>query len=155
MKKARRNSRPEIELRLRIVLVAPPIGVDFGVQDGKGSAYQTIEKQRSDGTDLKFECTVTVRDNRQDGSPNFVGSLAQGPVGARFVYIDVGKLAGQSDSCWERRIKVPLTSIHWELIEEASADAKRTLTAHLPGTGKDGGPSCATVQPTDGWRLCK
>ena len=30
----------ETELRLRIVLVAAPAGVDFGLQDGKGSDYQ-------------------------------------------------------------------------------------------------------------------
>ena len=34
----------EIELRLRIVLVFPPSGVDFGVQDGKGSDYTTIQQ---------------------------------------------------------------------------------------------------------------
>jgi len=50
----------ETELRLRIVLVAPPAGVDFGLQDGKGSDYRTIQKQRSRGADLSFDCTVTV-----------------------------------------------------------------------------------------------
>ena len=48
----------ETELRLRIVLVAPPAGVDFGLQDGKGSDYRTIQKQRSRGADLSFDCTV-------------------------------------------------------------------------------------------------
>lgn len=143
------------DVRLRIVLLSPPAGVAFGVQDGKGSDYRTIQKQRSKGADLKFEFTMTVRDNRDDGLPNFTGPLAQGPATGRFIYIDVGKLAGQSDSCWERRIKIPLGGITWEMIEKASAAPKLILEARLPGTGKDGGPSCATVRPTEGWKCCR
>ena len=145
----------EVELRLCIVLVAPPAGVDFGIQEGKGNDYKTIQKQRSKGANLTFEFMVTVKDNREDGLPNFVGPLAQGPTTGRFVYIDIGKLAGQSDSCWERRIKVPLGGIPWDMIEKASADPKAILEARLPGTGRDGGPSCATVKPAEGWKLCK
>ena len=145
----------ETELRLRIVLVAPPAGVDFGVQDGKGSDYTTIQKQRSKGADLSFEFTVTVKDNRDDGLPNILGPLTQGPTTCRFIYIDIGKLAGQSDSCWERRIKVPLSGITWDMIEKASADSMLLLEALLPGTGKDGGPSCATVKPAEGWKCCR
>ena len=145
----------ETEVRLRIVLVAPPAGVDFGVQEGKGSDYKTIQKQRSKGSDLHFEFTVTVKDNREDGLPNFLGPFTQGPTTGRFIYIDIGKLAGQSDSCWERRIKVPLGGISWEMIEKASADPKAILEARLPGKGKDGGPSCATVKPAEGWKLCR
>ena len=154
MKTDQRTPKMETELRLRIVLAAPPAGVDFGIQEGKGSDYTTIQKQRSKGADLTFEITVTVKDNRDDGLPNFLGPLAQGPTTGRFIYIDIGNLAGQSDSCWERRIKVPLSGITWELIEKATADPKLVLEARLPGTGKDGGPSCATVKPAEGWKLC-
>jgi Family of unknown function (DUF5990) len=145
----------EVGLRLRIVLVAPPVGVDFGVQDGKGSDYTTIQKQRSNGADLNFEFTVTVKDNRDDGLPNFLGPVTQGPATGRFIYIDIGKLAGQSDSCWERRIKVPLSGITWEMIQQISADSKLVLEARFPGTAKDGGPSCATVHPVGGWKCCR
>jgi Family of unknown function (DUF5990) len=145
----------ETELRLRIVLVAPPAGVDFGLQDGKGSDYTTIQKQRSKGADLTFEFTATVKDNRNDGSPNFLGPLTQGPTTSRIIYIDIGKSAGQTDSCWERRIKVPLGGITWEMIEKTTADPNLVLEAWLPGTGKDGGPSCATVKPTEGWKVCR
>jgi Family of unknown function (DUF5990) len=141
----------ETEVHLRIVLTSPQPGVDFGLQSGKGSKYQTIQKQRSKVKDLSFDCTVTVKDNRDDGLPNFLGPLVQGPPTGRFIYIDIGKLAGQADSCWERRIKVPLGGITWALIGQASADSKLALVARLPGTGKDGGPSCATVHPVEGW----
>jgi Family of unknown function (DUF5990) len=152
MKKKNKTQKRESEVRLRLVLAAPPPGVDFGVQEGQGSGYTTIHRQRSDGADLTFEFTMTVRDNRDDGLPNFTGPLAQGPATGRFIYIDIGKYAGQPDSCWERRLKVPLSGISWDMIEQAAG--KKVLEARLPGTGRDGGPSCATVKPTEGWRLC-
>ena len=48
--------------------------------------------------------------------------------------------------------KVPLGGISWGMIERVSADPDLVLEAKLPGTGKDGGPSCATVHPPLGWR---
>lgn len=153
MNNSRSTPKMEVEVRLRIVVVASPAGVDFGIQEGKGNDYKTIQKQRSRDTDLTFEFSVTVKDNRDDGLPNVLGPLAQGPTKSRFIYIDIGKSAGQTDSCWERRIKVPLGGITWAMIEKASADPKLVLEARLPGTGKDGGPSCATVKPTEGWKV--
>jgi hypothetical protein len=152
MKTDRRTPKMEVELRLSIVLDGPPSGVDFGVQDGKGSDYTTIQKQRSKGADLSFEFTVTVKDNRADGLPNFLGPPTQGPTTGRFIYIDVGKLAGQADSCRERRIKVPLSGITWDMIQQVSADSKLALEAHLPGTARNGGPSCGTIQRAQGWK---
>jgi Family of unknown function (DUF5990) len=141
----------EVQLRLRIVLESPPAGVDFGLQQGKGTDYQTVQTQRSQGDDLRFEGTVTAKDNRDDGLPNFLGPLTQGPPGGRFLYIDIGKSAGQADSGWDRRLKVPLGGITWETIEQVAADPDLVLEARLPGTGRDGGPSCATVLPLMGW----
>ena len=153
MKKKSKTSNAEFEVRLRIVLIAPPPGVDFGVQYGKGNDYTTIHKQRSNEADLIFEFTVTIKDNRKDGLPNFLGPLTHGPTTGRFIYINIGKSAGQFDSSWDRRLKVPLAGITWEMIERAST--KMLLEAQLPGTGKDGGPSCATVKPTEGWKVRK
>ena len=140
---------------LRIVLVAPPADVAFGVQHGKGSGYTTVQTQRSDGADLRFEIVVTVQDDRADGAPNFLGPLTHGPVTGRFVYLDIGASAGQADSCWQRRIKLPLAGITWPLIHQTAADPTLVLEARLPGTGKDGGPSCATVHPVGGWTCCE
>ncbi|WP_397570921.1 DUF5990 family protein [Schlesneria sp. T3-172] len=146
--------KKDSEVRLRIILIAPPAGVEFGVQDGKGNDYTTIQIQRSKGDDLTFQITATIKDNREDGLPNFLGRLMQGPATERFDYIDIGKLAGQTDSPWDRRIKVPLKGITWDMIEKAAKDPKLVLEARLPGTAKDGGPSCATVKPTEGWKVC-
>src|SRR3954454_20294928 len=142
----------DVELRLRIVLERPPAGADFGLQLGKGADYKTIQTQRSQGDDLRFDGTVTAKGDCDDGPPNLLGPLAQGPPTGRFLYIDIGRSAGQADSPWDRRLKVPLGGITWEMIERVEADPELVLEARLPGTGKDGGPSCATVHPLHGWK---
>ena len=145
----------EIAVPLRIVLVDPPPGVDFGIQEGKGNDYKTIAVQRSRAGNLVLECTINVKGDRNDGPPNFVGSISQGPPTGRFIYIDIGKSAAQFDSCWQRRIKIPLETITWEMIDSVVDTPKRLLQATIPGTGKDGGPICATVKPIDGWKVAK
>jgi hypothetical protein len=145
-----------VELRLRIVLERPPAGVDFGLQLGKGTGYRTVQTQRSQGDDdPSFDATVTIKGDRGDGPPNFLGPLAQGPPTGRFLYIDIGKSAGQADSGWDRRLKVPLVGISWSMIEQVAADTELVLEARLPGTGRDGGPSCATVHPPLGWTAAR
>ena len=77
----------------------------------------------------------------------------QGPAGQRFVYIDIGTCAGQTGTPWSRRLKIPLNGITWELVDRASTDARAVLESRVPGTGRDGGPNCATVKPFAGWTL--
>lgn len=129
-----------MEVTLRIVLKRPTPGVDFGLQKGGGNTYETVQKQRSSGSvDLKFEFPVTVRSGN-DGAPDFFGPFVHGVRGDRHVYIDIGTYAGQTNTEWSRRLKVPLSRITWELINSRS-----TLVGEIPGTGKDGGPTCAYV----------
>jgi hypothetical protein len=143
----------EHELTLRIVLEKPPGDVDFGLQKGRGSSYETIQKQRFEGKDLTFEVPVRVKAGGKDSTPNFLGPFLQGPVGERFIYIDIGTYAGQTGTCWSRRLKVPLRGITWDMIDRSLADSESLLETRLPGTGKDGGPTCATVKPFPGWKL--
>jgi hypothetical protein len=142
----------ERELALRIVLEKPPSGVDFGLQKGRGNDYETVQKQRSQAKDLCFEFTIGLKAGGTDATPDFSGSLVQGPRGGRFVYLDIGTYAGQTDSCWSRRLKVPLSGITWDIIDRMEK-ARAVLETRVPGTGRDGGPSCATVKPFDGWKL--
>ena len=143
----------ERELTLRIVLEKPPGEVDFGLQKGRGSSYETIQKQRFKGKDLSFEFTVRVKAGSKGAAPNFLGPLVQGPTGERFIYIDIGTYAGQTGTGWSRRLKVPLRGITWEMIDRVLADEEALLETRVPGTGKDGGPTCATVKPFPGWNL--
>lgn len=138
------------EIKLRIVLEHPPKGVDFGLQKGRGSAYETTQKQRSDGKDLTFEFTPVIKDNVSDAMTALSGPFVQGRPGERFVYIDIGTFAGQVDSCWSRRLKIPLAGITMKMVRAGNA-----LEARVPGTGRDGSPSCATVKDFEGWKLVK
>jgi Family of unknown function (DUF5990) len=141
----------ERELTLRIVLEKPPAGVDFGVQKGHGNEYETVQTQRAKNRDLLFEFVVQVKEGK-DAQPNFLGPFAQGPANGRFVYLDIGTYAGQSDTSWSRRLKIPLTGISWQMIEKA-VRSSTVIEARVPGTGGDGGPTCGTVKRFDGWKL--
>ena len=143
-----------MELTLRIVVEKPPTGVYFGLQKGRGSNYETVQTVESKTDALLFEFSVRVEQGT-DGNPNFLGPFVQGPPPERFVYLDIGTCAGQTNTPWSRRLKIPLRGISWELIEQATkAPASlRSLETRVPGTGKDGGPSCATVKPFEGWQV--
>ena len=138
------------DISLKIVLQDPTPGVVYGLQKGKGSHYETIQKQTSDSTDLIFEFTVQTK-VEEDGSLVFLGPYTQGTPRDRFIYIDIGTCAGQNDTPWSRRLKIPLVGITKELIGKLPGG--KSLTTKVPGKGKDGSPNCATVKPFDGWRI--
>ncbi|MVM31350.1 hypothetical protein GO755_15000 [Spirosoma sp. HMF4905] len=141
------------ELTLRIILENPPEHVDFGLQKGSGRIYETVQTQRSTSNELQFNFTIRVKGNPEQNSlPAFQGAFVQGPSAARFVYIDIGACAGQTDSIWSRRLKIPLYGITWSLIDQLLANDKLVLETRIPGTGKDGGPICGTVKPFAGWQ---
>lgn len=148
----------ESELQLRIILEKPSAGVDFGLQKGRGNDYETIQIQRFKGEDLIFDFTVRAKAptkaTARDAAPNFLGTFVQGPTGERFVYIDIGTYAGQTGTCWSRRLKIPLRGITWQMIEEVT-EGKSLLETRVAGTGKDGSPSCSTPKPFSGWKLAK
>ena len=133
----KKQSSTEKAISLRIILVAPPMGVDFGIQEGKGSNFKTIQMQRSKDSDLQFECNVGVKGSKDDGPPNFVGNIVQGPPLGRFIYIDIGKAAGQFNSNWERRIKIPLLGITWEMVAMISRSICRSFKLILLGLHDD------------------
>ena len=137
------------DVRFRIVLESPPAGIDYALQKGHGSAFETVQTQRSSGTDLRFEFTAQVRP--AGAVADFRGPFVQGPAGGRFVYIGIGQFAGQADTPFSRRLKIPLRGITADMIRRASGGA--VLEARVPGTGRDGTPACASVKEFDGWQL--
>jgi Family of unknown function (DUF5990) len=142
----------EQELTFRIILEKPPAGVDFGLQQGRGSNYEVVQKQRSKTGDLHFEFNARVKDGK-DG-PTLLGPFVQGPPHERFVYLDIGTYAGQTNTPWSRRLKIPLRGITPDVIKEAS-NAEHVLQIRIQGTGKDGGPSCGTIKPFPGWKAVR
>jgi hypothetical protein len=136
------------DVQIRIIVDDPPNGVVFQLQRGK---QELVPAMRARPKEIVFEFTVRIG-RRQTGEPNFLGSFVQGPPAGRFVYINSGTLAGQADSCWTRRAKVPLTGIPWDLIKRALA-ADSIMESRVAGTGRGGGPACATVPLRGGWRV--
>ena len=144
------SSAPSDTLRVRITVVNPPPGVTFMMQEGRSALVAPVQ---SSPEALVFEFTVRVGRQR-GGAPNFLGPFTQGPPASRFVYVNSGTLAGQAASCWSRRAKVPLTSIEWPLIERAIGTGA-VIETEFEGTGRDGGPTCASVRLVGGWHLAE
>jgi len=141
-----------MELKLKITLQKPPAGIDYGLQKGSGNNYEVIGVQRSGVTDLFFELTVEIKgDRRKNAEPDFKGPFVQGPVGGRFIYLDIGKYAGQAGELGGR-LKIPLTGIAWDIIKQTNGNSIPVLITMVPGTGKNGGPAYATVKPFEGWQ---
>ncbi len=109
-------------MRLRIVVTDPPTGTGttFGIQDKSGALHPDTSKSKDA---VAFECDVNVSDGGGRSEPNFLGPFAHGPKTARFLYI-----SHRSDgtAAWIKRIKVPLSSITWAMIEAAAGGALET-----------------------------
>lgn len=142
------------ELQFKITLLKPTPEVDFALQKGSGNAYQTIQKQNVDSGDINFLFPVIVKGNREiDSMPKLSGPFVHGPANGKFTYIDIGTYAGQTGTVWGRRLKIPLSDIGWEMVDQLSTKPGLILATKVPGTGKDGGPNCATVKPFEGWEV--
>ncbi|HEY3840543.1 MAG TPA: DUF5990 family protein [Bryobacteraceae bacterium] len=136
------------ELTIRIVIERPPTGVDFALQKGRGSSCVPVQRQSSNGNDLSFEFQPAIREGVADSMAAMGGPFVQGPPKQRFVYLDIGTYAGQADSCWSRRMKVPLEGITAKMLSSGGV-----MEIRVPGTGRDGGPTCATVKDLPGWKV--
>lgn len=153
--RAKSGTRHEQSIRLRVICQRPPppqqYGAEFGLQDNSTTADWVIHAgQAYPNGDVYFECECRVRPHQSTESPNFLGPFVHGDASKRFLYLSwrpVGWRPNQPDPpcpAWLRRIKVHLSSISWEQIEE-SVTRGGVLEAVVPGTGHDGGPSCASV----------
>jgi hypothetical protein len=132
----------------RIVVVGPPAGVVFALQRGKRELSGAV---MSKGADLRFSFMLGAA-CAPDGSVRFSGEFVQGPAGGKFVYVNSGTLAGQSESTWTRRAKVGLQALKWSTVEGVTAQPETVLEARISGMARDGGPACASVPLLDdGW----
>lgn len=144
----------QFNITIKIELDKPPVGVCFALQEGKGNNFTPVQKQVATGQNMFFTCSMAVK--TEDGKPPvFLGPFSQGPADGRFIYIDVGTIAGQLHSPWQRRMKIPLIGISLDTIQQLAQNPALVLATKVPGVGKDGGPNCATIKPFSGWRLEK
>ena len=107
-------AKPLKEISLRIVVVQPTPGVIFALQRGKSDLTKPTMATKGD---LTFDLTVRVGGEGEE-SPNLLGPYVQGRKGERFIYVNSGTSAGQTDSCWSRRAKVVLRGITWDQLEQ-------------------------------------
>lgn len=138
------------EIPIRITIVQPVPGVTMQVQRGKDELVPPSEVSNDA---ISFDISVDV--DLSPEAPNFLGKFAQGPKGARFIYVNSGTYAGQEDTCWSRRAKISLMSITREQIEAVIASSGARLEASIFGKSGDGGPMCASVSILGGWKIVK
>lgn len=111
------------------------------VQRGKN---ELLPPATVSGDSISFEFPIIVE--LRDTGLNFLGKYAQGPKDSRFVYVNSGSYAGQNGTRWNRRAKLSLMSITQEQVEEALVEPGNFIEVTMPGVGKDGGPSCASIK---------
>ena len=127
-----------IPVRLRIVVTKPPTatGTSFGIQDKSGALHPGVPGSTNT---VVFECDVNASGGGDRSEPNFLGPCTHGPPTSRFLYISHGTQGGDG---WIKRIKVPLSSITWSMIDAARDGAIETEV-----DGRSSGTVPATWRP--------
>lgn len=123
-------SGPTITLRLTIE--DPISGVTYSLQDRRSTP---VSPAVATGAPLSFDVPVRVDRGLKLGG-EFV--RREGAI-RRFVYIAIGKQAGDLNSVWSRRAKIDIHAIANCLVDKALAGG--VLECRLPGRAKDGGPA--------------
>lgn len=135
------------QIPFRVIVNGPLRGVKTRVQKGKD---ELLEPSSISDSALSFEFDISV--DVSGDSVNFLGKFAQGPKDSRFVYVNSGTYAGQSDTAWARRAKLSLMSITKQQIQKAIEDRGSLMETTMPGIGRDGGPTCASVKGIE-WKV--
>jgi uncharacterized protein DUF5990 len=138
----------ELQLPMRVIVENPPSDVTIAMQ--RGRAGDLLAPTAIAKGNLIFE--FSIRAANESGTPNFLGPFVHGPKGERFLYVNSGTLAGQADSPWTRRAKLHLSSIDWKLVQKVASKRGAVLEGRIAGTGRDGGPTCATTPIIGGWQ---
>lgn len=135
---------PQTEIRMRIIVERPVAGVLHSLQNKKGAPVDA--KASADGGAIAFDFQLRIA-----AGPKFFGEQvrSEGPQ-RRFVYIAVGKQAGDFRSLWSRRMKIDIHDIAPPLLDAAATGG--CLEGRVIGTAADGTPACATVRVV-GWRV--
>jgi hypothetical protein len=132
------------ELPIRIVVEHPLPELAIALQRGKADKATLVPPSSRSPDAVVLDLDVTVDGHLPDGRPRLLGLCVQGPPDARFVYLPLGRYAGQADSEWAGRVKVPLGGIGWDQIEALSPGAR--LAARIKGQSPKGGPALASMR---------
>ena len=137
----------QTEIRACLVIEHPVPGVLHSLQEDDAPLDP---KASNSGEPLAFEFPLRI-ERPEDGPPKFFGKQVrrEGPL-RRFVYVRVGKSAGQWLSEWNRRMKIDIHDIGPALLDQAAKGG--VLEGTINGTLPDGSPACATIKPVR-WRI--
>lgn len=139
------------EINLTIILQQPLDGLQYGLQQGKGTEYTIVQAQAGKGLNLTFAFTIQLKQTK--GSISLAGPFVQGTPGNRFVYINIGSYAGQHEAACSGRLKVPLPETDFQNALSGSSEEYWFCT--VPGRTAEGKPVFATVKPFGGWLMSK
>lgn len=139
------------EIPLRIIVTDPLDGVSMQVQRGKN---ELLAPAKVSDAAISFEFEIDVDDVDGKGPLNFLGKYTQGPKDSRFVYVNSGTYAGQHITQWSRRAKLSLMTITEKQIREVLAKPGLLIETTMPGVGRDGGPTCASVKGIE-WKVAR
>ncbi|MFN4040950.1 MAG: DUF5990 family protein [Brevundimonas sp.] len=131
------------EITLRLTITDPVPGVRYSLQKDDAPFAPVTASEAP----LSFDIQMRLSDDSRFLGP-FVRREGRD---RRFVYIRIGKSAGDHASEWARRAKVDIHDIPPDLLAQARDGA--VLQIVLPGRGRDGTPTCATVRPLEPWRV--
>ena len=129
----------EATLTLRLTIADPVPGVRYSLQQDDAP----LDPVTATDAPLSLEVPIKLAADGRLLGP-FI--RREGPE-RRFVYIRIGQSAGDCASPWTRRAKIDVHDIPMAMRTPGAI-----LEVTLPGRARDGGPACATVRPTLGWR---
>jgi hypothetical protein len=129
-------------LPLRITVLDPPPDILWALQLGREEIAKptTSHKKR-----ISFDFTVEVVEDSSAAGFRLRGPAVQGRPGECFVYLRMGAYAGQVGAPAGWRAKIGLEGISQELLKKVKAKPSGVLEVQFKGTGRNGGPACATV----------
>lgn len=130
------------EIRLSLTIDDPVPGVRYSLQKDD----MPFEPVTAGEGPISFDVPITLHD---DGRMTGAFVRREGKE-RRFVYIRIGIAAGDHATPLNRRAKIDVHDIPPALLDLARDG--RVLEVGLPGRGKDGTPTCATVRPVRAWR---
>lgn len=128
------------EIRMRIVIDGPVIGVAHSLQSKDGGPLDAKCSKEGD----PLACDFAIRVAR---GPKFFGDQVrrEGPE-RRFVHVRIGQMAGDPASPWTRRMKIDIHDIATEMLDRAAQGG--VIETRVHGTARDGTPACATLKLT-------
>lgn len=140
------------EITFQILLQNPVDGLMYGLQKGKGAHYEIVQPQIGNQQDLTFRFVAQLKQDKESAY-SLAGPFMQGTPGNRFVYINIGRYAGQPASACSGRLKVPVPEADYQAV--LSAGSAYGWFCNVPGSTAAGKPVLATVKPFCGWTMGK